>query len=99
MNVNLSHPAECNLYRPVQRDREDGHVVFPRIFLECDRPRGWSLLGQAVRHVAGEFYGAGFLGVRLPYYPGYEWRRMGGDIVLIAIGTGVVYEVLEGMLY
>jgi Ni/Co efflux regulator RcnB len=36
---------------------------------------------------------------RLPYYPGYEWRRMGGDIVLIVVGTGVVYEVLEGVLY
>lgn len=36
---------------------------------------------------------------RLPYYPGYEWRRMGGDVVLIALGSGVVYEVLEGVLY
>jgi Ni/Co efflux regulator RcnB len=35
---------------------------------------------------------------RLPYYPGYEWRRAGGDIVLIAVGTGIVYEILEGVL-
>ncbi|MGZ7458180.1 anti-virulence regulator CigR family protein [Pseudomonas sp. Ma2-10] len=35
---------------------------------------------------------------RLPYYRGYEWRRAGGDIVLIAVGTGIVYEILEGVL-
>jgi len=35
---------------------------------------------------------------RLPRYEGYEWRRMGDDVVLIAIGTGVVYEILEGVL-
>jgi Ni/Co efflux regulator RcnB len=35
---------------------------------------------------------------RLPHYPGYEWRRAGGDIVLIAVGTGIVYEILEGVL-
>lgn len=35
----------------------------------------------------------------LPYYQGYEWRRAGSDIVLIAVGTGIVYEVLQGVLY
>jgi Ni/Co efflux regulator RcnB len=35
---------------------------------------------------------------RLPYYEGYEWRRAGSDIVLIAVGTGIVYEILEGVL-
>jgi Ni/Co efflux regulator RcnB len=34
----------------------------------------------------------------LPRYQGYEWRRMGTDVVLIAIGTGIVYEVLQGVL-
>jgi Ni/Co efflux regulator RcnB len=34
----------------------------------------------------------------LPHYQGYEWRRMGTDVVLIAIGTGIVYEVLQGVL-
>ena len=36
---------------------------------------------------------------RLPVYPGYEWRRAGGDFVLIAVGTGIVYEILDGVLY
>ncbi|MBV6751577.1 RcnB family protein [Pseudomonas chlororaphis] len=35
---------------------------------------------------------------RLPRYEGYEWRRMGNDVVLITIGTGVVYEILDGVL-
>jgi Ni/Co efflux regulator RcnB len=35
---------------------------------------------------------------RLPYYEGYEWRRSGPDVVLIAVSTGIVYEILEGVL-
>ncbi|WP_285422770.1 anti-virulence regulator CigR family protein [Pseudomonas sp. efr-133-TYG-103a] len=34
----------------------------------------------------------------LPRYDGYEWRRLGPDIVLVAIGSGIVYEILEGVL-
>jgi Ni/Co efflux regulator RcnB len=34
----------------------------------------------------------------LPHYDGYEWRRLGPDIVLIAIGSGIVYEILDGVL-
>lgn len=32
---------------------------------------------------------------RLPYYEGYEWRQVGGDIVLVAITTGLVVEILD----
>ncbi|KFE53679.1 anti-virulence regulator CigR family protein [Pseudomonas syringae] len=34
----------------------------------------------------------------LPHYEGYEWRRTGTDIVLIAVGTGIVYAILDGVL-
>lgn len=34
----------------------------------------------------------------LPRYDGYEWRRLGTDVVLIAVGSGIVYEILEGVL-
>jgi Ni/Co efflux regulator RcnB len=34
----------------------------------------------------------------LPHYHGYEWRRVGGDMVLIAVATGVVYTILSGVL-
>ncbi|MGY2283647.1 anti-virulence regulator CigR family protein [Pseudomonas gingeri] len=36
---------------------------------------------------------------RLPAYHGYEWRRVGGDVALIEVGTGIVYEVLNSVLY
>ena len=34
----------------------------------------------------------------LPHYDGYEWRRLGSDVVLIAVGTGIVYAILDGVL-
>lgn len=35
---------------------------------------------------------------QLPRYDGYEWRRVGTDVVLVAIGTGLVYEILDNVL-
>ncbi|WP_043311928.1 anti-virulence regulator CigR family protein [Pseudomonas sp. ML96] len=34
----------------------------------------------------------------LPRYEGYEWRRVGSDVVLIAVTTGIVYAILQGVL-
>ncbi|MNK98097.1 hypothetical protein D3C87_1184490 [compost metagenome] len=34
---------------------------------------------------------------RLPVYPGYEWRVAGTDLVLVAIATAVVADVLVGV--
>lgn len=34
----------------------------------------------------------------LPQYNGYEWRRVGSDVVLIAVTTGIVYTILQGVL-
>lgn len=31
---------------------------------------------------------------RLPVYPGHEWRIVGSDLVLVAVATAVVVEVL-----
>lgn len=33
---------------------------------------------------------------RLPHYDGYEWRQAGTDLVLVAIASGIIYEVLNG---
>ena len=33
----------------------------------------------------------------LPYYPGYEWRAVGNDLVLIALSTAVVTAVINGV--
>jgi hypothetical protein len=33
---------------------------------------------------------------RLPHYDGYEWRQAGTDLILVAIASGIIYEVLNG---
>lgn len=35
---------------------------------------------------------------QLPRYEGYEWKRIGTDVVLVAIATGIIYEVLRNVL-
>ncbi|TDF80807.1 anti-virulence regulator CigR family protein [Pseudomonas sp. H9] len=34
----------------------------------------------------------------LPRYDGYEWQQVGTDLILVAIATGIIYEVLSGAL-
>ncbi|MCS3841396.1 Ni/Co efflux regulator RcnB [Pseudomonas sp. JAI111] len=83
-------------FGPVRQTIHDNHGYFvrgapppPGIHLVRGRPLPHGYYGERLDNRA--------LG-RLPYYPGYEWRRAGGDIVLIAVGTGIVYEILEGVL-
>lgn len=33
----------------------------------------------------------------LPYYPGYEWRAVGDDLVLVALSTAVVTAIINGV--
>ncbi|CAI1682370.1 MULTISPECIES: anti-virulence regulator CigR family protein [Serratia] len=33
----------------------------------------------------------------LPYYPGYEWRIAGDDLVLVALSTALVASVINGV--
>ncbi len=35
---------------------------------------------------------------QLPRYDGYEWKQTGTDVVLVAIATGIIYEVLRNVL-
>lgn len=35
---------------------------------------------------------------QLPHYDGYQWQQIGTDVVLVAIATGIVYEVLRNVL-
>lgn len=35
---------------------------------------------------------------RLPYYEGYEWKQIGRDVVLVAVATGIIYEILRNVL-
>lgn len=32
----------------------------------------------------------------LPRYDGYEWQQAGTDLILVALATGLIYEVLNG---
>jgi hypothetical protein len=34
---------------------------------------------------------------QLPYYPGYEWRVVGDDLVLIALSTAVVTTIINSV--
>lgn len=34
---------------------------------------------------------------QLPYYPGYEWRVVGKDLVLIALSTAIVTSIINGV--
>ncbi|WP_281662054.1 anti-virulence regulator CigR family protein [Halomonas sp. Alg239-R46] len=40
----------------------------------------------------------GRLAAQLPQYPGYEWERVGADVVLIEAATRVVVDVLVDVL-
>jgi len=33
----------------------------------------------------------------LPYYPGYEWRAVGHDLVLVALSTAIVTSIINGV--
>lgn len=38
----------------------------------------------------------GRLAGRLPHYDGYEWQQAGTDLILVALATGLIYEILDG---
>ncbi|NWL75323.1 hypothetical protein DM872_00415 [Pseudomonas taiwanensis] len=35
---------------------------------------------------------------RLPHYDGYDWVRAGADLILVAVATGIIYEVLQDVM-
>ena len=84
-------------FAPVRQTIHDHHGYFvrsapppPGVIVVRGRPLPRGYYGERLDNRALS---------RLPYYPGYEWRRAGADVVLIAAGTGIVYEVLQGVLY
>lgn len=46
--------------------------------------------------IAKKVVPASLLG-QLPSYPGYEWRIVGNDLVLIALSTAIVASVINGV--
>jgi Ni/Co efflux regulator RcnB len=85
-------PADFGPVRQtIQNNRDSfarGNPPPPNVRIERGRPLpqgyGRRLDARALQH--------------LPRYDGYEWRRVGTDVVLIAIGTGLVYEILDNVL-
>lgn len=92
----------------------DERVDLPRInerelrqlFRQHDAPRAESLPPGIQRNlergkplppgIAKRFDGR--LASQLPQYPGYEWERVGADVVLIEAATRVVVDVLVNVL-
>tara|TARA_R110000824_G_scaffold372077_2_gene561989 strand:+ start:21550 stop:21978 length:429 start_codon:yes stop_codon:yes gene_type:complete len=92
----------------------DERVDLPRInerelrqlFRQHDAPRAESLPPGIQRNlergkplppgIAKRFDGR--LASRLPRYPGYEWERVGADVVLIEAATRIVVDVLVDVL-
>ncbi|MCY1278196.1 hypothetical protein D3C80_799510 [compost metagenome] len=35
---------------------------------------------------------------RLPHYDGYDWVRAGTNLILVAVATGIIYEVLHDVM-
>ena len=91
-----------------------GGVDLPRInerelrelFRQHDAPRAESLPPGVQRNlergkplppgIAKRFDGR--LASQLPQYPGYEWERVGADVVLIEAATRIVVDVLVDVL-
>ncbi len=93
---NYDHGGPPRHLGPVRQTIHDNHGYFvrgapppPGIHLERGRPLPHGYCGERLDN-----RGLG----RMPQYPRYEWRRAGGDIVLIAAGTGIVYEMLDNVL-
>lgn len=92
----------------------DERVDLPRInerelrqlFRQYDAPRAESLPPGIQRNlergkplppgIAKRFDGR--LASQLPQYPGYEWERVGADVVLIEAATRIVVDVLVDVL-
>ncbi|OJA04422.1 anti-virulence regulator CigR family protein [Halomonas sp. QHL1] len=92
----------------------DGRVDLPRInerelrqlLRQHDAPRAEPLPPGIQRNlergkplppgIAKRFDGQ--LASRLPNYPGYEWERVGADVVLIEAATRIVVDVLVDVL-
>lgn len=58
--------------------------------IQKDLARGKPLPPGIAKKLDGRLLG------RLPHYDGYEWQQAGTDLILVAIASGIIYEVLNG---
>jgi Ni/Co efflux regulator RcnB len=89
------HPQPPQDFAPVRQQFYDHRAQIGR---GPDLPPGVRIEhGRPLPHGYGKRLDARALH-GLPQYNGYEWRRVGSDVVLIAITTGIVYTILQGVL-
>ncbi|MDO9473432.1 MAG: RcnB family protein [Caulobacter sp.] len=82
--------------RRAERRYDGGRYYHPRGYQVRDWRRG-ERLPAAYR---GRAYAVDYRTYRLAAPPrGYEYRRVGNDVVLTAIATGIITSVLFGMFY
>ncbi len=48
--------------------------------------------------IARKMVPGGMLG-RLPVHPGYEWKVLGADLVLVAVGSSIIADVLHDVFH
>ncbi len=85
-------PHRDQLRRQIHQSRYHqigrGPALPPHVHLVVGRPipYGWAhpLAPAHVRH--------------LPHYAGYEWRRAGSDLILVAVTTGLIYAIVDNVL-
>jgi len=84
-------PHREQLRRQINQSRYNigrGPALPPHVHLVVGRPipHGWGhpLSASHVRH--------------LPHYAGYEWRRAGNDLILVAVTTGLIYAIVDNVL-
>ncbi|MEI9742455.1 anti-virulence regulator CigR family protein, partial [Enterobacter ludwigii] len=74
-----------------------GHTNGLNIPVKMSSPRRYLARGKPLPPgIAKKTVPASMLG-QLPSYPGYEWRVVGDDLVLIALSTAVVTTIINGV--
>ncbi|CAN0557161.1 unnamed protein product [Ectocarpus sp. 8 AP-2014] len=105
-----AHKHEANRNRPERGSRVDLPRINERelrqLLRRYDAPRAESLPPGIRRNlergkpvppgIAKRFDGP--LASQLPQYPGYEWERVGADVILIEAATRIIVDVLVGAL-
>lgn len=100
-----SKRADQVLYERVDLPRIN-ETELRQLFRQYDAPRAEALPPGIQRNlergkplppgIAKRFDGP--LASQLPQYPGYEWERVGADVVLIEAATRIVVDVLVDVL-
>ena len=83
-------------WQPQYRYRAPVRYVYPRGYA----PYQWRVGHRLPRHYYERHYYVDYRAYRLPPPPyGYHWVRVDRDVVLVAIGTGLILDVFYGLFH